>query len=70
MDRPKEENPTACSEAVETLAEALFLKMEHLEPTEDGGSGWGGLSERQREFYRLCVKAILVEREAVAQALR
>jgi len=34
--------------------------MEHLEPTVDGGD-WDGLTERQQEFYRLCVESLLAE---------
>ncbi len=44
---------------VEHLAEVLHDKMEHLDPTNDGT--WAGLSGEQKEFYRQCVKRLLIE---------
>lgn len=40
------------------LARQLHWKMEHLDPTEDGD--WDCLSDRKREFYRLCVEYLLL----------
>jgi hypothetical protein len=42
--------------------------MEHLDPTESGGD-WERLSDREREFYCLCVEAILDERYLIEEAL-
>lgn len=64
------ERESADGGAIEVLAQTLFAKMERLDPTEDGDKGWSDLTDHQRDFYRLCVKAILAEREVVAQALR
>lgn len=41
---------------IEKGAEALFSKMEHLDPT---GSEWERLSDRDKDFYRLAVKAVI-----------
>lgn len=48
---------------VERLAIVLFKKMEHLDPTEDGTVededwGWARMTERRKDFYRLCVKEL------------
>jgi hypothetical protein len=50
---------TAEDEKVERLSRALHWKMEHLDPSWDGN--WDRLSERNREFYRQCVKHLLRE---------
>ena len=62
------ENAIELDAAIEALSEVLFWKMEHLEPSEEGE--WSTLSERKKEFYRICIKAVLLERNAVVQALR
>jgi hypothetical protein len=46
---------------LDRLARALFEKMEHLDPSEQGDVGWEGLSMFEREFYQACVAAILLE---------
>ena len=51
-----------------SLARRLHGKMEQLDPTED--DDWENLSERQREFYRLCVESIFDERELSRSALK
>ena len=51
---------------IEAQAVALHAKMEHLEPTFD--SEWEALNERQKEFYRLCVEALLPALAAVLSA--
>lgn len=56
--------------AISLLAERLRWKMEHLDPTDDWERDWSALTERQRDFYALCVRAILVEADAVRSALR
>jgi hypothetical protein len=77
-------HPAACADSVGTgapgtdsrsrekqvwsLARRLHEKMEQLEPTED--DDWENLSERQREFYRLCVESIFDERELSRSALK
>jgi hypothetical protein len=52
--------------AIERLARELHWKMEHLDPTED--SDWERLSDRQREFYRLCVRWLLFHRSDILTA--
>jgi hypothetical protein len=42
--------------------------MEHLDPSEID-SDWDHLTDREREFYYLCIKAILNERSLVEEAL-
>jgi hypothetical protein len=54
-------------DAIEHLSEILFWKMEHLDPTD--AESWEGLDDRKKEFYRLCVRAVLLERTAVLQVL-
>jgi hypothetical protein len=55
-------------DAIEHLAKRLHWKMEHLDPTED--PDWDLLTERQRDFYRLCIKSLLAERSAIEEALQ
>lgn len=54
--------------AVDGLAAELHWRMEDLEPS--GGPEWAGLSDRQRSFYRLCVRHLLEHRVLIAAALR
>ncbi len=49
--------PPVCEEA--RLAEVLFGKMEHLDPSEEGERGWRGLTDHEREFYLSCVEAVV-----------
>lgn len=44
---------------IDKLARALFDKMEHLDPSEEGDAGWDGLNEHEKDFYRTCVETIL-----------
>lgn len=44
---------------VEHLAERLHWKMEHLDPTDR--PLWGALTEREKDFYRICVRTLLKE---------
>jgi hypothetical protein len=60
--------PLSREEAIRELARTLHSKMEHLDPSD--GPEWEALTERQREFYTLCVKAVLFEGELVRVALR
>lgn len=53
---------------IDGLAERLHWKMEHLDPSE--GPEWGGLSDRDKEFYRACIRALLCERSLLEGALR
>jgi hypothetical protein len=56
-------------EARETLARTLRWKIEHLDPSDDWETDWEDLPERRREFFRLCVKALLNEEALVRAAL-
>ena len=56
--------------AIELPAERLCLKMESLDPSGPASpSERSELSERQQQFYRLCVRALLYDAEVVAAAL-
>ena len=57
------------TEAHVELAKTLRLKAEHLDPTGHWDVDWNDLPEREREFYRLCIRAILNEGELVRRAL-
>ena len=47
---------TARGEAINHLAECLFWKMEHLDPTDR--PDWNLLTDRQQEFYKLCISEL------------
>jgi hypothetical protein len=59
----------ARAEAREELAKTLRWKIEHLDPSLDWETDWEGLPERKREFFRLCVTALLSEEAMVREAL-
>jgi hypothetical protein len=44
------------------LARVLYEKTEHLDPSGPAFRTWEVLSERERDFYWLCVRAICSER--------
>ena len=48
------------SELTAKLANALVWKMEHLDPC---GLDWETLSEREKEFYQLCIEYIFDQPE-------
>jgi hypothetical protein len=50
---------------VEVLAAHLRDKMEHLDPTETGDLDWWSLSERDRNFYKMCVQDLIESPEAL-----
>jgi hypothetical protein len=54
-------------ESLERLARVLQEKMEDLDPCD--GREWDELTDHEREFYRQCVKHILMERKHVLCAL-
>ena len=54
-------------EAIIELAKTLHWKSEHLDPTED--PEWDDMTDRQREFWRLCVRALLDEERLLRVAL-
>jgi hypothetical protein len=55
------------NEAIERLAEGLYLKMEKMDP--NGLGPWRSLSAHEREFYRASIEAILLERTLLTLAL-
>ena len=63
-DRPAlEEN-----EAIDRLAQRLYWKMEHLDPSEE--PDWEKLNDWDKDNYRLCVEAVVLdERDLVLCAL-
>jgi hypothetical protein len=48
-------------ETIEGLARVLHREMERLDPT--GKPDWQKLTEREREFYRSCIDALLCTSE-------
>ena len=54
-------------DAVEKLAEQLAWKQEHLDPSDEGA--WENYSERDKEFFRACVKWLLLFPELLEIAL-
>lgn len=58
------DRPATREEAIEVLAETLHRKMEHIDPSPEG-SKWSAMSELDRDFYRSCVEAVLLEEEMV-----
>jgi hypothetical protein len=58
----------SANEAEAALAQCLFEKMEHLDPSPDERS-WEALTEFEREFYLTCVHALLQNRPLVQAAM-
>lgn len=55
--------------AIISLAEILYAKMEHLDPSAPGDFvEFNALPERQRDFYRLCVEEVFSHHELVRRA--
>jgi hypothetical protein len=52
----------ASAEIEDRLAIALFATMERLDPT--GHDDWDALSDADKEYYRVCAEAVLVEANA------
>jgi hypothetical protein len=53
--------------AIFQLARRLYETMEHLDPlTNEPMVNWADLTNRQRDFYRLCICSLL-ERDAVVR---
>lgn len=50
-----EETPDA---AIGALARVLYETMERLDPIDDEPATWEALSERDRTYYRLCVREL------------
>ena len=61
------EQPGVFSTAEFTLARVLFETMEHLDPQED--RPWEDLREDEREYFCLCVRALLCRYDLIAAAL-
>ncbi len=51
--------------AIERLAERLYETMEHLDPVSDEAIAWGSLNDRRRDFYCLCIEALLERRDLI-----
>lgn len=58
--------PKTREEAIERLAEELQFQMEHLEPI---GEIWEDLDQPSREFFRKCVRWLLVHHDIIDVAL-
>ncbi len=65
-DRPAFDNESPPNEAIECLARRLHWKMEHLDPTED--EEWDRLTERQKEFHRLCIREVIRDELLIERA--
>lgn len=61
---------TKCKETGATwhLAAYLYEKMEELDPALNEPK-WGELSDRQKEFYCLLIRALLSRQELIAEAI-
>ena len=58
-------------ESVEILGRCLYERMEHLDPSLGNFEEWVDLKERDREFYRLCIKELFERNaEAISEVLR
>lgn len=55
-------------DAVERLAERLYLKMERMDPTRN--CEWDELNEDERDFYRKSIEEILLEKTLLSLAMR
>lgn len=55
-------------EAIEALARILYETEEHLDPDLDDFVEWVALPERDREFYCLCISALLNHRSLLEAA--
>lgn len=53
-----QKTPTTPEEALEVLSARLLWKMEHLDPSEEEIT-WPGISDFQRDFYRILVGDLL-----------
>lgn len=54
-------------EAIELLAECLYLRMERMDPC--GRGTWRDLNDSEREFYRAGVREILLAKTLVNLAI-
>jgi hypothetical protein len=49
------------------LARILYESMEHLDPQE--GQAWDALGDSDREYFCLCIRALLCHRDRLCEAL-
>lgn len=54
--------------AIERLAEKLYDKLEHLDPTPDAPD-WYDMTDDGRDLYRVVIKSLLCDRAAIMAAL-
>jgi hypothetical protein len=59
--------PLSREAAIDGLAEILHWKMDHLDPGEY--PAWSELDEDGRDYYRLCIEAILAATPLIKIAL-
>ncbi len=57
------------SDPVKRLARILYEKMEHLDPGSCGGESWDELSPHARDYYALCVEAMVEQGPVLRAAL-
>lgn len=57
---------TPYEEAEEALAKRLHFTQERFDPS---GESWEALADYEREFYRACVRELMLERDLVLAAL-
>ena len=56
------DRPTTTEDALDVLGRVLYEKMETLDPNSAVEMvPWDKLNERDRDFYRLCVSAVLAQ---------
>jgi hypothetical protein len=56
--KPTRTNTYPDGEVIEGLARALYDAMEKHDPLDDPFVEWGDLPERDRQFYRVCIREL------------
>lgn len=54
-------------DAVERLARRLHATMERFDPT--GDVGWDQMEPYRKEFFRACIRELILERDLVLEAV-
>jgi hypothetical protein len=64
---PHGDDPTTPDEAIDALAQRLYWKMEHLDPSDE--PPWDCLNDRKKDHYRLLIGYVMQHRSLVYAAL-
>src|ERR1700737_2505124 len=60
---------TSLSASLERLAENLHFSMERFAPDTADGRSWSELAPYEKEFYRACVRELLLDRRSITSFL-